>query len=218
LLEEVGMPKTLLRIGIVFVVLAVVGCAGGPKVKRAPIDSIPPDTEPDARVELLEEMTLSYPDDARLYFEIGNYYYDQALPNEARMNYERAISLDPDYNKARVNLAMILVESDEVDSGKVLLEDAISRDPNDAKAYNNLGMVYYSEMDVDTAVKYFEKALEIEPNNSEARYNLALAFAESGLVLEAIREWRKVIDTAQDEETASKAKMSLERAEHMLGE
>jgi tetratricopeptide (TPR) repeat protein len=213
------MPKTLLlRLGMVFLILVVIGCAGGPKVRRAPIDSIPADTEPETRVELLEEMTLSYPDDARLYFEIGNYYYDQALPNEARTNYEKAVALDPDFNKARVNLAMILVESDEVDSGKTLLQEAIDRDPADAKAYNNLGMVYYSEMDVDTAVKYFQKALEIEPGNSEARYNLALAFAEAGLELEAIREWRQVIDTATDEETISRAKMSLERAEHTLGD
>jgi hypothetical protein len=52
--------------------------------------------------------------------------------------------------------------------------------------------------------------------NAEAHYNLGLAFAESGLLLEAIREWRTVLDIAEEGETADRARMSLERAERQL--
>jgi superkiller protein 3 len=209
------MPqRCLLKLGSAMILVAVIGCAA--QVRRAPIDSIPEDTDPETRVEMLEEMTLKYPDDANLYFEIGNHYYDQIMPVEARTNYERALQLDPDFNKARVNLAMLLVESDEVDSAKVLLEEAIRREPKDAKAYNNLGMVYYSELEVEKAVRYFEHALEIDPMNAEAHYNMGLAFAESGLLLEAIREWRTVLDIEEEGETADRARMSLERAEREL--
>ncbi len=208
--------RFLLKLGLAVLLAVVIGCAA--HVRRAPIDTIPEGTEPEARVELLEEMTLKYPDDANLYYEIGNHYYDQVMPVEARTNYERALALDPDFNRARVNLAMLLVESDEVDSAKALLEEAIRRDPTDAKAYNNLGMVYYSELEVDKAVRYFERALEIEPDNTEAHYNLGLAFAESGLLLEAIREWRTVLDVVEEGETADRARMSLERAERAIQE
>ena len=73
--------RFLLRLGIVGLVLAVIGCAGG--VRRAPIDSIPEDTDPDTRIGLLEEMKLKYKDDGLLYYEIGNYYYDKVMPEEA---------------------------------------------------------------------------------------------------------------------------------------
>jgi len=209
------MPKLLmLRWGLVGLLALVIGCAGG--VKLAPIDSIPEDTSPEERLELLEEMKLAYPDDARVYYEIGNYYYDQIMPIEARVNYEKALGVDPDFNKVRVNLAMLLVESDEVDSAKALLNEAIRREPTEAKAYNNLGMVYYSELEVDKAVRYFKRAIELDPGNVEARYNLGLAFAEAGLVLEAIREWRSVLDIVDEGETADQARMSLERAERQL--
>jgi len=209
------MPERfLLNLCLAVFLVAVIGC--GAPVKRAPISSIPEDTNPDARVELLEEMTLKYPDDPNLYFEIGNHYYDQIMPVEARTNYERALEVDPDFNRARVNLAMLLVESDEVDSAKALLKEAIRREPKDAKAYNNLGMVHYSELEVEKAVRYFKRALMIEPSNAEAHYNLGLAFAESGLVLEAIREWRTVLELAEESETADRARMSLERAEREL--
>jgi tetratricopeptide (TPR) repeat protein len=208
--------RFLLKFGLAVLLAAAIGCAA--QVRRAPIDAIPEDTDPDTRVELLEEMTLKYPDDANLYYEIGNHYYDQVMPVEARTNYERAIALDPDFNRARVNLAMLLVESDEVDSAKTLLEEAIRRDPTEAKAYNNLGMVYYSELEVDKAVGYFKRAIEIEPGDAEAHYNLGLAFAESGLVLEAIREWRVVLEMVEEGETADRARMSLERAERQIRE
>jgi tetratricopeptide (TPR) repeat protein len=209
------MPERfLLKLGLAVLLAGAIGCA--PQVLKAPIDSIPEDTEPDARVELLEEMTLKYPDDPNLYYEIGNHYYDQIMPVEARTNYERALELDPAFNKARVNLAMLLVESDEVDSAKTLLKEAIRREPKDAKAYNNLGMVHYSELEIEMAVRYFKRALAIEPTNAEAHYNLGLAFAEAGLVLEAIREWREVLELVEEGETADRARMSLERAERQL--
>jgi superkiller protein 3 len=208
------LERFLMKSGLAALLVIAIGCAA--QVRRAPIATIPEDTDPDTRVELLEEMTLKYPDDANLYFEIGNHYYDAVMPVEARTNYERALSLDPDFNKARVNLAMLLVESDEVDSAKTLLREAIRREPGEAKAYNNLGMVHYSELEVDEAVRYFRRALEIEPANPEAHYNLGLAFAEAGLVLEAVREWRQVLELVEEGETADRARMSLERAERQI--
>jgi tetratricopeptide (TPR) repeat protein len=196
--------------------LALITGCGAPAVQRAPVDSVTRDLDPDTRIDMLEQMALNYPDDANVYYELGNIFYDQIMPNEARLNYEKALKLDPELNPARVNLAMLLAESDETDSAKVLLREAVEVDPMDAKAYTNLGVVYYTEMDVDTAVKYFSKALEVDPDNLEAHYNLGLAFAESGLLVEAISEWRRVVELDETSETAERARLSLDRAERDL--
>ncbi len=199
----------------VFVGYIAAGC-GMRGVKRAPIDTLPEDADAETKIEMLETMAANYPEDANVYFELGNLYYDQLLPSDAVTSYEKALALDPKMNGARVNLAMLLAESADADSAKALLEEALKVDPRDAKAYNNLGMIYYTEMDVDSAVKYFEKALQIDPQSVEAHYNLGLAFAESGLLLEAIREWRLVLELDQESETAQRARLSLERAEKEL--
>jgi tetratricopeptide (TPR) repeat protein len=180
------------------------------------VEAVPEDTDPETRIDMLEEMAMDYPEDPLLYYQLGNLYYDQIMPTEARENYERALNLDPGLNKARVNLAMLLAESDEVDSAKVLLEEAIRLDPDDSRAYNNLGMVYYTELEVNTAVRYFNKALEVDPENAEAHYNLGLAFAESGILVEAINEWRRVLELVEEGETADRARMSLERVQSHL--
>ena len=200
---------------IVTLGVMITGC-GTRGVKRAPIETLPEDVEPEVKIDMLEAMADNYPEDANIYFELGNIYYDELMPSDAVRNYEKALELDPDMNAARVNLAMLLAESAEPDSARSLLIEAIEVDPTDAKAYNNLGMIYYTEMDVDMAVKYFNKALAIDPGSIEAHYNLGLAFAESGLWLEAIREWRLVLEIDQESETAQRARLSLDRAEKEL--
>jgi tetratricopeptide (TPR) repeat protein len=210
------MVKMSLLIVVTGVVAAFLAGCGAPAVKRAPMEIIPEDAEPEEKIEMLEAMGHEYPEDALVYYELGNIYSDQLLAVDAMESYERALGIDPGLNKARVNLAMLLAESDEVDSAKVLLEEAIKIDPMDAKAYNNLGMVHYTEMDVNTAVNYFRKALEVDPTSIEAHYNMGLAFAERGLLLEAIREWQAVVDSGEEGETLQRAKLSMERAEKEL--
>jgi tetratricopeptide (TPR) repeat protein len=214
--EEVLMVKRIVLAPVaVLIAVLVLGC-GGRGVKRAPVETVPEDMSVEEKMDMLEEMGRAYPEDALVYYELGNLYSDQLLAVDAMEMYEKALGLDRNLNRARVNLAMLLAESDEVDSAKVLLEDAIRIDPTDAKAYNNLGMIYYTELDVNKAVDYFQEALEVDPGSSEAHYNLGLAFAERGLLLEAIREWRTVVEAGGEGETAQRARLSLERAEKTL--
>jgi len=209
------VKMSMLILAAALVAAFFAGC-GAPAVKRAPMEIIPEDADPEEKIEMLEAMGHEYPEDATVYYELGNLYSEQLLAVDAMESYERALGIDPGLNKARVNLAMLLAESDEVDSAKVLLEEAVRIDPTDAKAYNNLGMVYYTDMDVSTAVDYFRKALEVDPTSIEAHYNMGLAFAERGLLREAIREWQMVVDSGEEGETLQRAKLSMERAEKEL--
>jgi len=195
--------------------LAIVGCATlGPK--RAPLATVPDTLDAESRTEALEQMAITYPEDAELFFTLGNVYYDQAVPDLAKQNYEKAIALDRKMDKARVNLAMVIAESGEPDSAKIILEDVIRRDPKNVKALIDLGVIHYGTKDVDTAVKYYSRALALDAKSAEAHYNLGMAFAESGLLLEAIREFRAAIDIEAEGDTAQRARLALERAESTL--
>lgn len=191
------------------------GCAAtGPK--RAPVATLPDSMDVDLRTAALEKMALEYPDDPEIFFTLGNTYYDQAVPDLARTNYEKAIALDPKMIKARVNLAMLIGEIGEPDSARIILEDVLRTNPGDSRALTDLGTIYYNLKDVDTAVKYFNAAIQSDPKNAEAHYNLGMAFAENGLVLEAMREWRLVLDLVSEGDTADRARLALERADAVL--
>ena len=206
--------KVSTAVTLVLAIALVMGC--GPKVKRAPIDTIDEDLDNELKVAQLEEMAVEHPEDENVYFALGNVFYDDAMPMEARLNYEKALELNPKFNKARINLAMLYAETADPDTALILLEEAVRVDPNDPKAYNNIGMIYYSKGNNDRAVKAYTRALEIDPVNAEAHYNLGLAFAETGLLVEAMREWREVLDLEPEGELAERTRVSLERVEKML--
>lgn len=208
--------RTLLIATMVLSVALFSGCAR--KVPRAPVDTIDKDLDPEIKIDQLEKMATEYPEDENVFFALANAYYDQAMPLEARTNYEKALELNPKFNKARINLAMLYAETANPDTALIMLEEAVRIDSEDSKAYNNMGMIYYSQGNNDRAVKAYTRAIEIDPGNAEAHYNLGLAFAETGLLLEAVREWRLVLELEQEGELPERTKVSLDRVEKMLAE
>ncbi len=206
--------KVFMITSLVVAMAMVAGCGRG--VRRAPVNTVGEDLDNELKISQLEDMAIEYPDDENVYFALGNVFYEDAMPMEARMNYEKALELNPKFNKARINLAMLYAETADPDTALILLEEAVRVDPKDPKAHNNIGMIYYSKGDTDRAVKAYVRALEIDPVNAEAHYNLGLAFAETGLLVEAMREWREVLDIEPEGELAERTRVSLERVEKML--
>lgn len=195
--------------------IAVSGCAVmGPK--RAPIASLSDTLSVDARTDALLGLAEEYPKDPEVFFALGNAYYDQAIPDDARANYEKALSLDPKMVKARVNLAMLTAESGEPDSARMALDEIVRQYPTDSTALTDLGLIYFNQKDYDTAVKYYTRAIAADPRNAEAHYNLGVAFAQTGLLLEALREWRIVLELTSEGDTAQRAQLGIERVEASL--
>ena len=77
------MLKTIWLTVTSLIILALVFGCGGRAVKRAPVDTVPRDLELDVRIEMLEEMAINYPDDPNLYYQLGNLFYEAAMPNDA---------------------------------------------------------------------------------------------------------------------------------------
>ena len=210
-----------LRLAAVLILVAVAayvafsGCATmGPK--RAPIASLSDTLDVQTRTDTLVAFSEKYPKDPEVFFELGNEYYDQADAPDARANYEKALSLDPEMTKARVNLAMLVAEAGEPDSALMMLDAVIKEHPKDSRALTNLGMIYFNQKDYDTAVKYYAQAIAVDPKNAEAHYNLGVAFAETGLLLEALKEWNTVLEITPEGDTAQRAQLGIERVEGSL--
>jgi len=195
--------------------IAVSGCAMmGPK--RAPISSLSDTLSVDARTDTLLAFAEKYPKDPGVFFALGNAYYDQAIPDDARANYEKALSLDPKMVQAKVNLAMLTAESGFPDSALMELDQIVKQYPDNSMALTDLGLLYFNQKDYDTAVKYYTRAIAADPKNPEAHYNLGVVFANKGLLLEALREWRIVLELTSEGDTAQRAQLGIERVEASL--
>lgn len=111
----------------------------------------------------------------------------------AAVEYEKALSIDPDSVDALGNYARMKKEQYNEQFARQrtadwsLLEDAVRLceralrvDPNRASLWNLNGVLHKKLEDYGKAIAAYEKALELEPENDAAWENLALVYALDG--------------------------------------
>lgn len=85
--------------------------------------------------------------------------------------YEKALKLKPDFQDARINLAISLKELGQVQLALSHLSK-INLSEN-ARGLNLQAMLLALDGELETAQSVFEKAFALEPNNADIRFNLA---------------------------------------------
>lgn len=126
---------------------------------------------------------------ARLLTFLGN--ADVALGDEssARKSFEEAIVLDPAYEEALFNLALLESETDS-ERASALLEKAVSLDPRYSAAHRELGVLSETEGDLVKAEYHLRRALELDPADYWAQMHLANLLAVQGKNTEAEQTYR----------------------------
>ncbi|MBI5206167.1 MAG: tetratricopeptide repeat protein [Candidatus Firestonebacteria bacterium] len=159
------------------------------------------------------------PDDARIYFSLGNVYNVKGMHKEAVDAYKQCLKLNPQFSKARYMLKLLSDEqvekSDQIKDNiveeiastyklglecakKNMFEDAIMAwektiklFPNFDKAYLNIGIAYYRLNKIDEAIREWTRAKMINPDNDEVYFCLGIAYYEQNRIPEAVKEWEK---------------------------
>ena len=90
----------------------------------------------------------------------------------ARAAFEEAIALDPEYEEAYYNLAVIENKTNPR-RARELLERAIQLDPNRASAHGLLGFIYQKMKEPNPAERHLRRALELDPKDYWASLYLA---------------------------------------------
>jgi tetratricopeptide (TPR) repeat protein len=114
--------------------------------------------------------------------------------SNAKLEYEKAIKVDPDCALAHYNLGNIYRE-------KGLIEDAIKEykttikiTPNDIEARYNLGNAYQEKGLIEDAIKEYKMVIKTDPNHVSALNNLGTAYATKGKLYKAIAHWKRVLE------------------------
>ncbi len=119
-----------------------------------------------AALTIMQEIVTTYPYDKEVFYNLGVYYWFNHQNSEAEQNIEKALAIDPSYDRAREMLLEIYFSNGELD--KTLAEGMrrLSHDPSDvaarlivADSYIILGDVRtgYAQYDSVTA---FTKSLD----------------------------------------------------------
>lgn len=118
--------------------------------------------------------------------------------DEAARSLEAAIQLDPNYEEAYFNLA-IIKEKTAPHEAETLYLKALEADPNYVVAHRDLGQLLSGTGPSATAEYHLRRALELDPNEGLARVYLGNLLWTRGDVDEATSEFEKAIPQLPDQ-------------------
>jgi protein O-mannosyl-transferase len=124
---------------------------------------------------------------------LGNALFEKGRVDEAIIQFQKALAINPDLAEAHYNLGNILILKRQADEAIIQFQKALEINPSFAGAHYNLGDVLFQKGRVDEAIVQFQKALEINPDLAEARYNLGAVLLKKGRVDEAISQFQKTL-------------------------
>ncbi|MFP8874872.1 MAG: tetratricopeptide repeat protein [Myxococcota bacterium] len=145
--------------------------------------------------ELAHAKTLD-PKDPKTLLWLGEAHRRRGRLEEARGYMESAVTLDPGYHDARLNLSGLLIllkrYPASIEHAQELLDDPTYEAP--WRAYNNLGWAELQQGRYAEAKDAFEHALDFYQNYWPARLNLGILALEEGRQHEAIAEFTRILD------------------------
>jgi protein O-GlcNAc transferase len=128
----------------------------------------------------LENALTLLPNDAGWSYYLGYLKLRGDRPEEAIVDFERVLGLQPDSPIANVRMAAAQKELGDLESAAIYLQVALLKDPDMAHAYAQLGEVLAELGDAQQAIAMLQKALELQPTANSLYHVLGRMFQELG--------------------------------------
>ena len=107
-------------------------------------------------------------------------------PDRAEAELNTALSLDPTFSPAAVNLADLYRQLGRDPEGEAVLRSALSRSPNNPSLLHALGLLMVREKQSARALEMLGGAARLDPANARYAYVYGLALDDTGRTTEAI--------------------------------
>jgi tetratricopeptide (TPR) repeat protein len=128
------------------------------------------------------------------HLNLGLLYAKEHELAKAETELKIALSLDPAFAPAAVNLADLYRGQNRDKEGEQILRDAMSRSPDDASLQHALGLLMVREKRSAQALALLAAAARIDPNNARYAYVYAIALKDAGQANAAIETLTRSVD------------------------
>lgn len=129
------------------------------------------------------------------YIKKGLSFMEQTDYERAEYAFLKAIDLSPDTADAYINIAVIRIKKDDLQTAMELLYEAENIASGDYPKKNillyNLGLCSYLQGNYKDSIEYFSRILESNPYFAEALYNRGLCYQNMGQKAKALANIRK---------------------------
>jgi Flp pilus assembly protein TadD len=142
-------------------------------------------------LDFIDTLFTDYPNESLLFNIRGACYAGLGQLDIAVQNYEKALSIKPDYAKAHYNLGGALQELDKLHDSAKSYKNAIALEPENAKAHNNLAIVLRELNQIEEAEVSCRKAIVLDPEYAEAHSCLSIILYANGDLNSALKSIEK---------------------------
>jgi tetratricopeptide (TPR) repeat protein len=141
-----------------------------------------------SEVELWRDCVKKFPKKERTHHNLGFAYYELGKWDDARQEYEEALSLNPYYSLS----GLVYYKKGLMDEAIHHYNRAIELDSNFPDSLYNLGLAYQQKGLHKDAIVAYEKLLGVKPDYENGHNNMGLAY-------EGLKKWEKAIESFQEE-------------------
>ncbi len=146
----------------------------------------------------LQKFIAEKPDVAFAHFQLGYAYTALKRSDEARAEYERAITLDAKMPEAHLNLGILLLNSQQYAAAVTPLTKAAELLPAQSRPRSLLAVAQDRSGDQEAAARSFEGVLHLDPNDLTANRYLADLDLRRGKPAEAEARFRHALEIRPD--------------------
>lgn len=187
------------------------------------IDSIPPETLGDLMMihqrylEAIEAYQRAPQDSAVVWNKLGMAYQHMYALDIAKLQYEKALQLNPKYAEALNNLGTVYYGQQNYHKAEKYYRKAIRIKPDCATFYSNMGTAYFANHDYKHGIKSYRTAFSLDPlvfiedplervaelgpadEQITVNYTLARLYAQAGMFKNAIHYLRAAFISGFDD-------------------
>lgn len=127
-------------------------------------------------------------------FNLANLYSRIGKPEQAELNYKKAIATDNEFFPAKVNLAMLYNAQQQNQKAAQLFREVIKEHPEQSEIYYSMGLLLAEMNQLNESAEMLEKAAALLPERSRIFYNLGLIYQYQNNPAKAEKSLLKAVD------------------------
>lgn len=133
-----------------------------------------------------------YPDYFQAWNQLGEVY--MVVKNNYKLAdklFRKAISINPQLQKAYYNLGYLNYKNQKREKGKKYFKQYLDFKPEHARVHSMISKMYFRQDSLEQALEWNRKILKFEPDNAEAYFNMGNFLLQSGDTTVAVRNFEK---------------------------
>jgi len=131
------------------------------------------------RLRIYKELAEKYPKEKEAHYELGFYYQNRGMFEEAIEEYQKALQLDPNMGHVLNQLGYTYSDMGDYEKAIYYFKRYAEANPEDANPIDSMAEQYFRMGQLDEAIEKYKEALDVQPDfGSEFRIAYIYALKE----------------------------------------